>query len=226
MLGPVRIKAFIDPDIPAPADGFDGASYRRRRVLNDLPRGLLRGPHQRIARHDKVDQAMAQGFGRGNRLAGHHHFQCAPHAHQACEALGSAESRNQSELDLGLAEHGAFRGDAKRARHREFASAAERKSIDCGNRRLLQQRDRLKRGLPGERVRFPALCRESLNLPDVRSRRKRLVAGTRQNGHADGIVVPDPSGRALEFGKRLDIQRVPHRGTIDGQDRHTVTHPV
>ena len=89
-------------------------------------------------RHHAVDEPEAMRLLRADLLSGQKKLEGHAGANEPRQALGAAVPGDEPEIDLGLAELRRVGGDAKRARHRELAAAAERVAVDRGNRRLAE----------------------------------------------------------------------------------------
>ena len=81
-----------------------------------------------------VDETELERFVGEDRVADEVHLQRLVLAHQARQALGAAEARDDPELDLRLTEDRRARRDAHVAGHRELAAATEGQAVDGGDR--------------------------------------------------------------------------------------------
>ena len=157
---------------------------------------------------------------------------------QPRQHLGAAESRDDVQVDLRLAELGAARGHTIGARHLQLVAAAERVAVDGGDHRRLRARDATEQPLgargegldvlgPGERP----------ELTDVGAGHEhRAAAGEDDRGQV-GLALQRVEG-ALELvergrGERVGGRRVErhqrHRpGSVgaDGVDAHAHGAPV
>ena len=113
-------------------DRFLREHRSRQRHRRDRFRRLHRFVHQVRRRHHAGDEARALGFLRVHHAAGEAEVHRLGLADGACEALRSADARNDAELDFGLAEFRIVRRNDQIALHRKLASAAKR---ETGNRR-------------------------------------------------------------------------------------------
>src|SRR5690349_13539305 len=87
----------------------------------------------RINRIDEPDFISALGT---DLIGSQQQFQSATKSDQSYQSLSSTITSDQTEFHFRLPELRIVRGQTQRARHRNFASAAKRITIDCGNHRL------------------------------------------------------------------------------------------
>ena len=116
---------------------------------------------------------------RADRLSGQKELERRAGANQTRQTLGAAVAGDEPEIDLGLTELRRVGGDAKRARHRQLAAAAERVAVDRGDRRLAELLDEIEDLLAAERVVAPARRTLLRQLVDVRPGHERLLPRAR-----------------------------------------------
>src|SRR5579862_4755919 len=113
-----------------------GAADRVARQAQDrqAEAGHLAGESEagldQVALDNVVYEADALGLGSVDGAPGQDQFGGARLADKAWQALRSAVSRDEAELDFGEAELGGGRGEAKRAGERQFEAAAKGIAVD------------------------------------------------------------------------------------------------
>ena len=120
-------------------------------------------------------------------------------SHQPRKPHGAAVARPDAELDLGLAEPGGLAGDAKVARHRQLAAAAEREAVDGGDDGLAASLQTAEYPLPVERPRLGrSIGTLAAELANVRAGHERLGAGTGEHRAARSQSSPRDLRRRLD----------------------------
>src|SRR5260370_39191635 len=104
--------------------------HRQRSVRDDLSRNRLLPRNQLRRRHHFIHQPNPMRFLRRDHLPGQHHLQRKPLTHQARQPLRPAISRNNSQLHLRLPQLRVVASEPHSASKSQFASAANRKSIN------------------------------------------------------------------------------------------------
>src|SRR4051794_33996731 len=99
---------------------------RDRRLAGQLARPRKCRVEQFVVRNDLVDQADLLSLERVDRLADQVHLEGFGLTHEARQALGATEARDDPEVDLRLAERGRLRRDAEVASHRQLTATAQR----------------------------------------------------------------------------------------------------
>ena len=89
--------------------------------------------------HDLVDQAPLERVGRRHRLAGEHQFHRDLARQLVDDAEHAARGGDQSPLDLGQTELRALLGDHQVTGQRQFGAAAQRRAVDRGDGRLVDE---------------------------------------------------------------------------------------
>ena len=156
----------------------------------------------------------------GDLVAGEQQLEGAAAADEPRQALRSGVARNQSEVDLRLAELRGVGGDTHRARHRQLAAATEREAIDRGDHRLTQTFDPIEQRLAMPRVLAAGDWRLHRKFVDVGAGHERLLAGTSQNDRPHRGVVACGRDLLIQFGQRRGVQRVQHFRPVDRDRQH------
>src|SRR6185436_6802093 len=120
--------------------------------------------------------------------------------------------------DLRLAKPRGVRGNAEGARHRQLASAAERKSVDGGDDRLAERFDQIEHALARERAPPGAVGRVLRQLVDVGASDKRLLTGAGENYAMDLIVVLKGNEGLAKLVERPRVQRVEALRPLDREN--------
>src|ERR1700675_2424371 len=116
-----------------------GVGKGERTVLRQL-RGELAGPAEQLLwRHDFVDQAHLQGFGRVEDTAGQQEvasdlFTDLP------QQKGGDDGRHESDADLGVTKFGIWYGEREVAEQRKSGAAGDGRSVysgDCRPRKFI-----------------------------------------------------------------------------------------
>jgi hypothetical protein len=150
---------------------------------------------------------------------------------QPRQALRTAITRDQAELDLGQSEPRAARGQPKCAGERQFEPAAERISVDQRNRRDRQRVEPVENRLPEGGALTLSPQRAAHQLLDVGPGAKGSVAGA---GHQQrtGIASRHLVERCAEVAEQFEIERVQHLRPIERDEgqlvdaRQMQCHPI
>ena len=95
---------------------------------------------------------------------------------QTRQPLRTAVTRNNSQLHFRLSQFRVAAGDAQRARQSQLAPAAQRETVDRGNRRFPQRLEAMNNFLSVQ-SKFPAVHRSLLRqFVDVRASDERFLA--------------------------------------------------
>ena len=140
-------------------------------------------------------------------------------ADEARQALCAAVAGNEPEIDLRLTEFRCVRRDAKRARHRQLAAAAERETIDGGDCRFAEVLDEIEDALATKGLFASSRGRLLRQLVDVGAGNERLVASSGDHDDADRLVAPEIDERGLELVQRPGAEGVHDRVTVDHEAR-------
>ena len=132
--------------------GLHAIADRQRRIRRDLRRNRLRARNKFGGSCHFIDQTDAKRFLCGDHFAGQVELHRDSFADQSRQSLRSAIARNHAELYFRLSELRIVRRNPHRARHRHFASSAERESIDACDYRLAEVLDEIKHSLSAMRV--------------------------------------------------------------------------
>src|SRR5262249_14836692 len=127
-----------------------------------------------------------------------------------------------AELHFRLAEHRILRSDSKRTRHRELTSTTQGVAVNRSDDGFTELLDVVEYGLAGKTIVAAAYRHLRGKFVDVGSRDKRLVAAAGQYHDANFFVAFRRFKRSFQFANRFSIQRVSHRGSIDGDVSNTV----
>ena len=126
---------------------------------------------------------------------------------------------SSAEIDLRLTDPRRVGGDAKRARHRQLAPAAQRVAVDRRDHRLAEILDEIEDVLPGERMLAAGRRRLDGELVDVGPGDERLVAGAGQDDDANGFVAASRSRMARpQLVERGRVERVENLRPVDRDD--------
>ena len=116
-LGKGRLESLVD--------GFLDMTHREGGAAGD-GRGQVHGFLQiEFHRDDAIHQMVVQGFVGGEEAAVEGHFHGHGLANGPHQALGAARAGHDAQVDLGLPEAGAFRGNDHVAGHGQFVAAAQ-----------------------------------------------------------------------------------------------------
>ena len=215
------LNGLLNGQADAAVDGLLAVADRNGSILGDLAGQLQRSGHQLLLRVDGVDQTNAQGLvcldvqGRVYELLGH------AHADKACQTLGAAEARGDTQTDFRLTKDGIVGAEADVAAHGQLIAAAQREAVDSsddGQREALDHQENV-----------VAQLAESLALglghrghrANVGTGHEALVTGTGQDDAADGVLV-DGLKSGLQVSQNFRVQRVQRLRTVDRQDSNGV----
>ena len=139
----------------------------------------------------------------------------APFPHQAGQALGAAEARDDPQVDLRLAQPGGVRGVDEIAGHGHLEPAPQGKAVDAGDHRDLQGLE-LKAGLVGRGGEGPG--RQGVKFQkdlDVRPGDEG-PAGPGEQQHPDLGVPAHPVQGVLKLRQHLVVQGVELVRAVEG----------
>ena len=143
-----------------------------------------------------------------DRLPEQAQFERGAAAGKAQQSLGTAEARNQAEVDFRLSQFRGVAGNPKVAGHGQFHATAQGKAIDHGDDGLAQPFDPSHQALPQARE-VPGLYRrERGHLRDVRARHEGFRACTRQHHHPDACRVGRLAEGGVQFSQRGLVKRI------------------
>ncbi len=207
----------IEREIESFIDGAEGIGKSEGRVGGDLMGEGFGTGHEFGGGQDFIDEADAEGFLRGDDLAGEQQLERGAAAGEAGQSLGAAVSGQEAELDFGLAEAGSVCGKAEGAGHGEFASAAEGKAVDAGEDGLAAGFHVAEDGLAaeGEGLAFGGV--EGGDLADVGAGGEGLVARAGEEDDTDGGVVHEVVDGEVDLGKEFSAEGVEDLSAVDGQ---------
>ena len=135
------------------------------------------------------------------------------------QALGPAESRNDSEVDLRLSEARLFARDDQIAGQRQFESATQGESVDGGNYRNRQLLEGTHHTMP-EASKLKAL--DGLHVGhrgNIGARNKGAIAGPGDYQYADGRVVTHVTQHASDLLQHGAVERIERLGPVDCDGR-------
>src|SRR5262249_10229066 len=179
------------------------------------PRGLERPLHQLARLVDRVDEAEAE------RLRG---VDGAPAEDQilgdgepgdARQPLGAAPTRDDPEVDLGLAELCRARREAQVTRERELAAAAKSETVHGRDRWLRHGLEQPARLVAERAPALRLLGLEAAHVLDVGARDEGPVAGAREHDDACAVVAGELLQLVAQRRERLDVERVERLGARD-----------
>src|SRR6056297_1230005 len=194
-----------------------GAS-RVRRLRGQRSRQFVDPVVERVVRDDLADEADVGRLRGVDPLAEEDQALRRLVADEPREPLGAAPPRNDTQIDLGLPEHGALRGDPEVARQRQLAPAAEGVAVDGRDRRRRERLDRVGDAVAQFGVRLRLRRRQFDHVGDVRPRDERVVAraGQDQRSGARRLGLCE---RVLDGFERVDGERVQLVRAGDGERR-------
>ncbi len=153
---------------------------------------------------------------------------CCPDEQQLERAAATDQTRQplragipgqKAEIDLRLTELGGVGGDPNRARHREFAAAAEREPVDGGDHRFAETLDPIEERLSFARVFAAADRRLRRQLVDIRTGDEGAIARAREDQRAHRFVGAGLGDHLTQLVQRRPVQRVQHFRTVDRDNR-------
>ena len=143
-------------------------------------------------------------------------------ADQASQPLRATIAGNQAELDFRLTHFCVLTGDAEGAGEREFAAAAESKTVDAGD-------DGFAAGFNGAQDSLSAqgeiAAFDTVDLGkflNVGAGGKGFFAGTGEDGHANGIVRLDGVDDGLQFAQGSSVERVQNFRPVESEECNAV----
>src|SRR5579885_611850 len=147
--------------------------------------------------------------------AGQNHLHGFVFADRASQALRSAGTGDDTDIDFGLAELSAFRSDDDVACHHELATTAKRVAANRGNNRLLHFPD----FVPGGESVFEhdAYRRLVRHLADISTSGEGALSA-REDNNANAILFVKILERHNELFHKLVTEGVQHLWTIEGDD--------
>src|SRR6266436_2601293 len=214
--GSFREQALREARIQSFVYRFDGILHADGCVGNELVEKSFNPRDQVGAWNDFIHQADAIGFLRVDDFARKNKLQCAALADQPGKTLRSAIARHYADLHFGLTEPSSFSGYSNRARHRQFTSTTQRKTIHCGDDRLSEVFNEVRKRLAGPRFLFRRERSIVGHFADVRAGRKRFVPRSRENDPTHVGIVAGVFERGSQFGNGFCVQSVQYFGPVDG----------
>ena len=196
-------------------DCFLGHHRNRQRHLGDGGCGLQGIVEQIGGRNDPGNQACTFGFFCVHVAAGEAQLHGLGLAHGARKALRATDTRNDTELDLGLAELRGIRSDDEIAEHRQLAATTERVSGDGGDQRLTSCCDAIPRG--EEILDVCVHVRLGLHFLDVGTGGEGALGTGDQDG-SDAVVRLEVGNRGDDLVHQLGVQRVESLRAVERDD--------
>src|SRR5262249_17472050 len=129
-------EPLVDRHVDTPRDTAETGRDGQGGFARDRVRQSEGGRQKLLVRHYAVDETHAERLGRGDRLRGEDHPQRALATDQARRALGAAERRRETEVDLRLAEFGTLTRDGERCGFDDLTPPAMGQSVDGDYDRL------------------------------------------------------------------------------------------
>ncbi len=196
-------------------DGLEATGDGERRHGGDRGGELPAAGEELTGGMDLVDEAEPECLRGSDHLSGEQQTERGGAADEAREALGSAVSGDEAELDLRLAEARGFAGKAHVAGERELATAAKREAVDKRDDGFAAGLDLAKDGLSPERLRLARGGVGGGELVDVGAGGKGLFArpGEQDDAHA-GVFGKSLEG-VLKLIEDLRVEGVQDLGAIE-----------
>src|SRR5262249_44632634 len=186
------------------------------------PRGLERPLHQLARLVGRVDEAEAERLLGVDRAPAEDQILGDGEPGDARQPLGAAPTRDDPEVDLGLAELGRARREAQVTRERELAAAAKRETVHGRDRWLRHGLEQPARLVAERAPALRLLGLEAAHVLDVGARDEGPVAGAREHDDACAVVAGELLQLVAQRRERLDVERVECLGARDRDGRDPV----
>ena len=159
---------------------------------------------------------------RRNVITRHNQLQRSSLSYQMSKSLRTTEAGNQAQIYLGLSEYRILSRDANMAGHRQFATAAQGKTVYGGNHRLIALLNRRKYFLANLSKLPPVDLIEVGHLRNVSSRRKCPVTFTRNNNALHIVVIVHFLHHLAEFFNDRLVEGVHFISSVERQRQDTI----
>jgi hypothetical protein len=188
----------------------------RAPLAGNLLSGFQRGFEQRIGRKQSIDETDAKRGFRVDRLTPQHEFLRPGRTDAAHETPRTTEARNQTEVDLRLAEARLLGCVDPIARTREFATSTQRVAVHGRDRGDRERFEGVPHRVPeaAEGLRLPGV--ERTHLGDVRSRRESPPLSG-QHDRAHGCVRVEAFTTTHQLFERGAVERIERLRAVENQ---------
>src|SRR6202167_286244 len=175
--GHARLQPFVD--------GFQRVLHAKGSVRNDLLQNNFGALYDMRVRYQFVHQANAISLSRIDDVPREDELECSAFPNQTRQALRASVPWHDAKLYFWLAEFRALGGDSDGACHRHLASAAQGKTVYCGDDRFAQILDEVGQRLSPTSRRFCFYNCVVGDLRNVGARSKRLLTGAGEDDPTD-----------------------------------------